>query len=246
MFRYIRLPLSATRCIIPHVFYSNPTKGVVQIVTKTEGRIQDDSTVPEKQDTKVAEDIFKKRLIDQDRKFNKERPEWEKRDIAIKNRHGTWNPTKKLSRQQMQDIRNLSEQMPHLKTIDLANHYLISPEAIRRILASKWIPKEEEEENILARAEKRKGERREIKRGMAEDIDLARKRLTYARRIRLNDISLDKKENNYKSMDLRSRFTENGKIKFDSSNNHGYYNKKGTQKKTRRNPFAASVGDMID
>lgn len=63
--------------------------------------------------------------------------EWEKRDASIKKRFGSWNPTRKISRQKMQEMRDLTVSMPHLRTIDLANMYTISPEAVRRILESK-------------------------------------------------------------------------------------------------------------
>lgn len=175
-------------------------------------------------------------------------PEWQKRDDAIRKRHGTWNPTKKLSRQQMQDIRNLSDQMPHLKSIDLANYYQVSPEAIRRILASTWVPKESEEEEIVERGQRRKEKRRNLKSMMANDIEDARKKLTYAKSIRLADVRINTESGNHGptlSKNLQNRFRENGKIKYDSSNNHGYYNKRGKEK-TRRRPYIPSVGDYID
>lgn len=83
-------------------------------------------------------------------------PEWEKRERSLIKRYGQWNPTRKLSRQQIQDIRDLKEQLPHLKTIDFANHLKISPEAIRRVLKSKWVPNDQEEEELRERAERQK------------------------------------------------------------------------------------------
>lgn len=80
-------------------------------------------------------------------------PEWQKRDKAHRKRYGNWNPTKRLSRSQMQDIRSLKQQMPHMKTIDFANVFKVLPEAIRRILQSKWTPTEEEETKLAARAQ---------------------------------------------------------------------------------------------
>ena len=73
---------------------------------------------------------------------DKHLPEYKKRDRAIKQRYGTWNPTRKLSRQQINDIRL----MGNMKTIEIANMYRISPEAIRRILKSKWVPGDAEED----------------------------------------------------------------------------------------------------
>lgn len=69
-------------------------------------------------------------------------PEWQKRDASIKKRYGQWNPTRKLTRDQMDDVKNIAAQMPHLRTVDLAQYFNVLPEAIRRILKSKWQPLE--------------------------------------------------------------------------------------------------------
>lgn len=81
---------------------------------------------------------------------------WQKRDSSIKKRYGEWNPTRKLTREQMDDVRLFYQQMPHLKTIDLANYFSILPEAIRRILKSKWAPSEEVQQQLKVREETRK------------------------------------------------------------------------------------------
>ncbi|EXJ72980.1 uncharacterized protein A1O5_04129 [Cladophialophora psammophila CBS 110553] len=57
-----------------------------------------------------------------------------------------WNPRKKLSPDAMDGIRALHEEDPERwSTPVLADHFKVSPEAIRRILKSKWRPKDEEE-----------------------------------------------------------------------------------------------------
>ncbi|EEQ38411.1 putative protein required for respiratory growth [Clavispora lusitaniae] len=103
-----------------------------------------------------AEEIFKQKAKQADLKRKQTAPEWVKRDEALRRRYGKWNPTRKLSRQQINDIRNLKLQYPAMKTKQLADFFSINPESIRRILKSKWEPTEEELEDINRRAEKRK------------------------------------------------------------------------------------------
>lgn len=83
-------------------------------------------------------------------------PEWQKRDLKHRQRYGAWNPTRKLSRTQMEDLRSLRKQMPHMKTIDFANLFKVLPEAIRRILQSKWDPSPQDEAKLEERAQKAK------------------------------------------------------------------------------------------
>lgn len=79
-----------------------------------------------------------------------------KRDETIKKRYGHWNPTRKLSRQQISDIRQLVEQAPQVTTKQIADHFQVNPESIRRILKSNWVPDEDEIDRIQARAQRRK------------------------------------------------------------------------------------------
>lgn len=64
-------------------------------------------------------------------------------------------------------MKNIVEMMPHLRTVDLASMFSVSPEAVRRILKSKWIPSDEDEESIIKRMEKKRQkirqEREELK-----------------------------------------------------------------------------------
>lgn len=83
-------------------------------------------------------------------------PLWVKRDQAHRARYGAWNPTKKLSRQQMDDIRDLKQKWPQMKTKQLADFFHVNPESIRRILKSQWMPNEAETEDIRHRTEVRK------------------------------------------------------------------------------------------
>lgn len=101
---------------------------------------------------------FKEKLDAEERERQKNAPEWEKRDLSLRKRYGQWNPTRKLSRQQMNDIRDLKARAPELKTVQIADFFNINPESIRRILKSKWAPSEEERAQQEARGIKRKKE----------------------------------------------------------------------------------------
>lgn len=73
-------------------------------------------------------------------------PSWRQRDETIKKKINgeRWNPSKKLSRENMDSVRLLKQQMPHLSATDLGAHFKISPDAIRRILKSKFRQTDEE------------------------------------------------------------------------------------------------------
>lgn len=69
------------------------------------------------------------------------REAWQIQKDALKEKFGDdgWNPRKKLSPDAIEGIRGLHEQDPNLySTSVLASQFKVSPEAIRRILKSKW------------------------------------------------------------------------------------------------------------
>ena len=87
--------------------------------------------------------------------------QWQLHKEALRKKFGDqpWNPRRKLSPDAMDGIRAMNAQYPtHFTTPVLANHFKVSPEAIRRILKSKWQPKPQEEERRRQRWDKR-GER---------------------------------------------------------------------------------------
>lgn len=100
--------------------------------------------------------VFKLRLEQAERAAKDRMKMWEKRDESLRKRYGLWNPTHKISRQQMVDIRELKKAAPHLKTVQIADHFNVNPESIRRILKSKWTPNDKELASIQERTEKRK------------------------------------------------------------------------------------------
>ncbi|OAG07115.1 required for respiratory growth protein 9, mitochondrial [Paraphaeosphaeria sporulosa] len=88
----------------------------------------------------------------------KERPAWmvEKEAVKRKLNGEAWNPRKKLSPDTMEGIRHLHKTQPtRFTTPVLAQHFQVSPEAIKRILKSKWRPSDEEQEDRIRRWDKR-------------------------------------------------------------------------------------------
>lgn len=67
--------------------------------------------------------------------------EWQAQKQALKEKFaGGWTPRKKLSPDAMEGIRGLNQQDPiKYSTAVLAQQFKVSPEAIRRILKSKWL-----------------------------------------------------------------------------------------------------------
>ena len=79
----------------------------------------------------------------------KRKPEqWRNQKEALKNKFKEgWNPMKKLSPDALEGIRHLHAMAPDKFTTPvLAQEFKVSPEAIRRILKSKWRPSEEDME----------------------------------------------------------------------------------------------------
>ncbi|GAP83759.1 putative mitochondrion organization and biogenesis protein [Rosellinia necatrix] len=77
------------------------------------------------------------------------RENWQiQKDALLEKFPEGWNPRKKLSPDALDGIRALHSQFPeHYTTEVLAKNFEVSPEAIRRILRSKWTPTAEEEMN---------------------------------------------------------------------------------------------------
>ncbi|EDO17990.1 hypothetical protein Kpol_1054p37 [Vanderwaltozyma polyspora DSM 70294] len=84
-------------------------------------------------------------------------PEWKRQKLALKSKFKgeKWNPKKKLSRVEMDTVRLLKDKIPSLTASDLGDKFKVSPEAIRRILKSKWQPSAEEISKIEDRWKKR-------------------------------------------------------------------------------------------
>ncbi|KAI0078352.1 hypothetical protein K474DRAFT_1660581 [Panus rudis PR-1116 ss-1] len=70
-----------------------------------------------------------------------------------------WDPPKKLSRDAMEGLRTMHAMNPDIFTTPvLADKFKISPEAVRRILKSKWEPTREQRARLLQRERKQREE----------------------------------------------------------------------------------------
>ncbi|KAH8101143.1 hypothetical protein BXZ70DRAFT_999954 [Cristinia sonorae] len=80
--------------------------------------------------------------------------------LAMKERFPEgWSPPRRLSRAAMEGLRWLHAQDPETCTTPmLAQKFRISPEAVRRILKSKWEPSKEERERLLQKERVRRDE----------------------------------------------------------------------------------------
>lgn len=88
--------------------------------------------------------------------YKKETWQVQKASLIQKFGTSTWSPRKRLSPDALSGIRALHAQYPTKYTTPvLAEQFKVSPEAIRRILKSKWQPREDEEESRRLRWEKR-------------------------------------------------------------------------------------------
>ncbi len=93
-----------------------------------------------------------------DEEFQRPREHWQIQKDALKKKFGKegWSPRKKLSPDTMEGIRALHEQYPQRYTTPvLAEQFKVSPEAIRRILKSRWRASPEKMEERRARWAKR-------------------------------------------------------------------------------------------
>ncbi|KEQ93135.1 hypothetical protein AUEXF2481DRAFT_31589 [Aureobasidium subglaciale EXF-2481] len=118
-----------------------------------------------KAEEKAAKKAAMEKLVEQqaaakeaqkERNRNKERWQVEKAVLQEKFGEQGWNPRKRISPDALAGIRSLHAKSPEtFSTPVLADHFKIPPEAIRRILKSKWQPNEEEAEERRERWEKR-------------------------------------------------------------------------------------------
>lgn len=95
--------------------------------------------------------------LQQSQQKKKKREGWQIQKDALKQKFKEgWNPPKKLSPDALDGIRHLHAMAPdRFTTPVLAEQFKVSPEAIRRILKSKWKPSEADMEDRRKRWEKR-------------------------------------------------------------------------------------------
>lgn len=86
---------------------------------------------------------------------------WKRQMFALKEKFhdkGSWKPTKRISRNAMESLRYVKSLHPDISAGELAKHYQISPESVRRILKSNWKPTNNELQDQKERW-KRRGEK---------------------------------------------------------------------------------------
>ncbi|KAL4933466.1 mitochondrial ribosome assembly protein RRG9 [Aspergillus undulatus] len=122
----------------------------------------DSNSKSKKHNKKTASDRDAKKATSKDRKNDglkppKRREAWEVQKDALKKKFPAgWTPPKKLSPDAMEGIRHLHSVQPNkFTTAVLAQEFKVSPEAIRRILKSKWRPSEAEMEKRRQRWDRR-------------------------------------------------------------------------------------------
>lgn len=86
-----------------------------------------------------------------------QKPKWLIQKEALKEKFPEgWKPRKRLSPDALAGIRALNAQFPEVyTTVALSQKFEVSPEAIRRILKSKWAPSVKEEEDRNSRWHRR-------------------------------------------------------------------------------------------
>ena len=107
-------------------------------------------------------DILDNRVATQMRATPIVRESWQLQKAAIKDKLGEqhWNPRKRISPDAIAGVRSLhASDRGVYSTERLADYFQISPDAVRRILKSKWQPREEEAVQRRERWERR-GERK--------------------------------------------------------------------------------------
>lgn len=127
---------------------SNPKAQHPAVLALDSKAIESHTTVAKQSDVGTAED----------HNLQWPREHWQMQKDALKKKFGEqgWNPKKKLSPDTMEGIRALHEQFPQKYTTPvLAEQFKVSPEAIRRMLKSKWRPSPEKMEERRARWAKR-------------------------------------------------------------------------------------------
>lgn len=115
-----------------------------------------DRVRPEKK-KKLREQASKLANSKAERLLRDNRPEWQKQKEALKAKFPEgWRPIKRLSPDAMAGIRALNAQFPDTYNSEhLSKRFEVSPEAIRRILRSKWTPSAETEEKRQERWHRR-------------------------------------------------------------------------------------------
>lgn len=94
-----------------------------------------------------------------DKEQERDLPEWKKHKLALKEKFPQgWAPPKRISREAMDLLRTLHNVDPNVNSVPvLAQRFKISPEAVRRVLRSRFeLSRDEREKREIRRKEERK------------------------------------------------------------------------------------------
>nr|POE96492.1 required for respiratory growth protein 9, mitochondrial [Quercus suber] len=130
-------------------FQLEQPKAVHQKSSKAAEKIKGGKTIKKKA-------VFKEEASRTKREMQKE--PWQVQKAALERKFGDagWNPRKRLSPDTLEGIRAIHVSDPATYTTEtLSEHFKITPEAVRRILKSKWKASEDEETDRRARWQRR-------------------------------------------------------------------------------------------
>ncbi|KAJ5666696.1 Required for respiratory growth protein 9 [Penicillium macrosclerotiorum] len=144
----------------PFKFTSSPheTASSIDQARKGNGNGKSRGSSDETNDNKdTSRGKVKHQVKDMNMRKKKKTEAWRVQKAALEKKFPSgWNPPKKLSPDAMDGIRHLNATAPsRFTTAVLAQEFKVSPEAIRRILKSKWKPSTIESEDRRERWEKR-------------------------------------------------------------------------------------------
>lgn len=144
MFRLLSRPQQVFKTqllTIPQYYSTKPTPPLPKINNKKNTAKKEKRKATIQLGQEVPLDLYRQSILQNDKKKNPDDlPEYIKRKRTLQKKHGNtpWNPKRRLSREDMDKLRQLKEIFPNYKTIDLSKIFRISPEAVRRILKSKF------------------------------------------------------------------------------------------------------------
>ncbi|CAF9924234.1 MAG: hypothetical protein GOMPHAMPRED_003560 [Gomphillus americanus] len=141
--------ISSSECVKPNIVDKKISKGFAgdlaprpaRQIDKSQDQSSDQSTAGMSSHSDLTGKKPKESVADL--------PAWKVHKRAVKAKLGdqAWKPLKRLSPDAREGVRQLHSENPTLwSTENLANHFQLSPDAIRRIIKSSWKPTENERE----------------------------------------------------------------------------------------------------
>lgn len=151
------------------------TKRTIPYVTKGKWKLP--TTINAENESPIAGDSWGVRQslgvnVPKDWRELRHLPQWKRQMFALKEKfQDGWNPRRKLSREQMERLRDIKASQPQINNTALGEMFKVSPESIRRILKSRWKPSTTEKKKLQERWTRR-GERLGAKGNRAPGVRL--------------------------------------------------------------------------